>query len=127
MTELCITRGRDVGLSVDGEPLCGVTHFSAVSRYPKRELREYLCSEPYAAVGDGESHEIVLTVLSLFSGILPQGQPFTLCAEDGDERYCYEGCTVEKIERDVRGDKAVADRYTIKARRLTKRGTEDDG
>ena len=125
MTEMSITRGRDIGLSIGGVPLCGVTHFSAVTRRPRRELYEYLSAQPYDTVPDGESHEIVLTVLSLFAGALDVSGGFTLTVEDGDSVYRYEGCEVVKIERDIRGDKAVTDRYTVKAERMTKRGRED--
>ncbi len=125
MTELCITRGRDIGLSLDGEPLCGVTHFSAVTRYPQHELYEYLSAVPYDRIPEGESHEIVLTVLSLFGNVLDGREGFLLCAEDDDTAVEYEDCHVVKVELDVRGDTAVTDRYTIKAAKMTKWGRED--
>ena len=125
MTELSITRGRDIGLLIDGTPLCGVTHFKAVTRYQRHELKEYLSSQPYDTIPESESHEIVLTVLSLFGRILYDRDSFTLCVADGDTEYRYEDCSVAEIERDVNGDKAVADRYTIKAAKMTKRGREN--
>ena len=125
MTELSIKRGRDIDLSVNGHPLCGVTHFSAVTKRQRHELCEYLCGEPYAACTEGESHELVLTVLSLFAGGIPQEDGFTLSVEDGETEYCYENCTVVKIERDIRGDKAVIDRYTVRAVSMTQRRMND--
>ena len=125
MTELCITRGRDIGLYVGDEPLCGVTHFSAVSRFDRHEIYEYLSAAPYDTPASSESHELTLTVLSLFDGSVPTQGSFTLRAVDRDTEYCYEGCTVVKLERDVRGDKPVTDRFTVRAAGMTKRGTED--
>lgn len=121
MTELSITRGRDIVLFLNGEPLCGVTHMKAQSRYPRRELYEYLSSEPYAAAPQGESHEIGLTVLALFSGAIPMEGSFTLLAVDGEEEILYEGCAVIGCSRELMGDKTVADTYTLRADRMTKR------
>lgn len=125
MTELSITRGRDIELCLDGEPLCGVTHMKAQSRYPRRELYEYLSSEPYASVPQGESHEIELTVLSLFSGAIPADGSFTLLAVDGEEEILYEGCAVIGHSRSIEGDKTVADVFTLRADRMTKRRNDD--
>lgn len=125
MTELCITRGRDVGLFLDDQPLCGVTRFSAVSRLDRYEVYEYLCAAPYDAVPSGESHEIELTVLSLFADTIPARDGFTLSVEDNGAVYRYEGCSVTKREKDVSGDKAAITRYTVKAARMTKRGREN--
>ena len=127
MTELSITRGRDIELYIGDDILCGVTHFRAASRIQRREYFEYLNAEPYDAVPAGESHEIELTVLSLFADAIPESGSFTLRAVDGDTEYLYEGCTVIKSERDARGDKAVTDTYTLKALRLTKRRETDEG
>lgn len=128
MTEvMSITRGRDIELYLNTEPLCGVTHLTAESRYKQRGLYEYLNAEPYAVVPDGETHEIVLTVLSLFQSAIPHSGSFTLSVVDGDTLYRYEGCTVTKHERDIRGDKAVSDRLTIAARSMTKVRNNDAG
>ena len=125
MTEMSIIRGRDIRLSLDGTALCGVTHFSAASRYERHELHEYLSAAPYAEVPEGESHEIVMEVLSLFKSVLDGRDGFTLSAEDKDSTVAYHGCHVVKIERDIRGDQPAADRYTIRAAGMTKRRRED--
>lgn len=121
MNELTLTRGRDVGLYLDGELLCGVTRMHAISRYRRHEMYEYLSGEPYDTVPAGERHEIVLTVLSLFGGSIPMNGSFELKTTDGDTEYRYEGCTVTRCDRDVRGDQPVSDRWYITANRMTKR------
>ena len=127
MTELRITRGRDIQLFCNDEPLYGVTHFSAVSRYEKHEVGEYLSGEPIAVLNAGETHELSLKVLSLFSPFPARESGFTITAADGDSEYRYEDCIVTRCERDARGDKTVTDSYTITARKMTKRGIADAG
>lgn len=125
MTDLTITRGRDMELYLDDEPLCGVTHFKAQSRYQHHEVYEYLSAQPVAKLKGGESHQLELTVLSLFGGAIPGDRSFSIRVVDGAEEYVYEDCVVTGYERDIRGDKPVTDGYTLKADRMTKRRNDN--
>lgn len=127
MTELCVTRGRDIDLYVDGEPLCGVTRLRAVSRTQRHELFEYLSAQPYEIVPEGQKHEITMTVLSLFADGIPAQGSFTLSVIDGETEYRYEGCIVTEHEKNIRGDQAVTDRLTVSAVSMTKRRRENAG
>lgn len=127
MTELTVTRGRDIELYADGEMLYGVTRFRAVSRYDRREIREYLSSEPCAVIPAGESHELEIKALSLFRGAIPTDGSFTLTVVDSGVEYVYDNCVVVKCDRNVRGDKVLSDIYTVKAQSMTKRRTDYAG
>ena len=127
MTELRITRGRDILLCCNDVPLYGVTHFTAVSKYEQHEVGEYLCGESVAVLKTGESHVLTFKVLSLFSNAAMSEDGFTITVEDGDYSYHYENCSVTRCERDARGDKNVTDIYTVTATKMTKRGIEDAG
>ena len=125
MTELRITKGRDLELRVNGETLYGVTSFRAVSKRSEREIREYLSGEPVAAAAASETHELELKVLSLFGSALDGLEDFTLTAVDPDAEYEYSGCNVTKRVRSVPAGANVTDSYTIKAKAVTKRGISD--
>ena len=127
MNELRISTGRDIRLIVDGDELFGVTEFRAVSRITQHEIREYLTGEPYELVNAGESHELTLSVLSLFDSGVFDTEGFDLVVEDGDTAYTYGGCTVSRHEKEIRGGKNVVDSYTLRAKHLTKRGINDAG
>ena len=127
MTELTVTRGRDIELYADGERLYGVTRFRAVSRINRHDIFEYLSGVPYDSVNAGESHELEIKALSLFRDALPTDRSFVLTAVDGGTEYSYSGCRVVKRDRNVRGDKLLNDVYTVKADSMTKRRISDDG
>jgi hypothetical protein len=127
MNELRISTGGDICLFVGGDELFGVTEFRAVSRTTQHEIREYLTAEPYETVNAGESHELTLSVLSLFDSGALDTDGFDLSVEDGDTRYTYGGCSVIRHEKEIRGGKNVVDVYTLRAERLTKRGINHAG
>ena len=127
MTELIITRARDIRLYLNGEPMYGVTHFHAVSQIDRHEIREYLHDQPVAVLSTGERHGLTLRVLSLFRPSAMDEDGFMITAEDGDTAYDYQGCSVTRLERDAEGEKNLTDSYTIAAGKLTKRRLEDAG
>ena len=127
MNELRITRGRDILLYCNDEPLYGVTHFTAVSRCEQHAVVEYLSGEPVALLNAGERHELNVKMLSLFSPSGLDEDGFSITVRDGGTEYCYEGCVVTRRERDAQGGKTVTDSYTIAAEKMTKRGIQDAG
>lgn len=127
MTELRITRARDIALYLNDEPMYGVTHFRAVSQGERHAVGEYLSGEPVAVVNTGMRHELSLRVLSLFSPSGMDEDGFTITARDGDAAYQYDGCTVTRCERDAEGEKNLTVSYTIAAKKLTKRRIPDAG
>ena len=127
MNELRISTGGNIRLIVGGTELFGVTEFRAVSKANHHEIREFLTGEPYEIVNDGESHELTLSMLSLFDSGAFETDGFDLTVEDGDTAYIYSGCTVTRHEKEIRGGKNVVDSYTMQAKRLTKRGINNAG
>ena len=127
MTELTITRGRDVALYLDEEMLFGVMKLHAQSRYQRHEIREYLTDKSHACVPAGESHIISLTVLSLFREAIPAQGSFVLRVIDDGTEYRYENCCVTEHERSIAEDQPVTDTYTIRSDQMTKRRITHDG
>lgn len=127
MSEIRISTGGDIRLCVNGEELFGVTEFRAVSKVNHHEIREYLSGEPYEIVNAGVSHELSLSVLSLFDSGAFDTDGFELVAEDGGTAYVYCGCAVTRHEKEIRGGKNVVDTYTLRAKTLTKRGVNHAG
>jgi len=127
MNELRITRGRDILLYCNDEPLYGVIRFTAVSQCEKHAVGEYLSGEPVAVLNAGERHELSVKMLALFSPSAMDEDGFSLTVADGNSEYLYEDCVVTRRERDVQGDKTVTDSYTITARKMTKRGIQNAG
>ena len=125
MTELLITRGKDLRLSAEGEALYGVTDFKARSTITGHEIHEFLSSQPAATAAVRESHELELRVLSLFGGALDGKEDFSVSVTDDEAEYIYGGCKVIKKERAANADGRVIDAYTIKAKSMTKRGIND--
>ena len=126
MSELTITRSRDIILYASGEQLYGVVYFKAVSERKSRDIFEYLSSEPFASAGYTESFEIKLTVLSLFNSGVLITDGFTLSVVDGDTEYVFEGCRVTRREQELDAGKSLSESYTIKSQKMTKRGVEDE-
>ena len=127
MTELHITRSRDIGLYIGDEQLFGVTDFLARSKSDGYPIREYLRGEPHAVVNSQVSYELRLTTLSLFRYAALEEDGFTLRVEDDDTVSSYLGCTVTGHERSVQAGKNVVDIYTIKAKEMTRQVQENAG
>ena len=127
MTQMTITRSRDILLYIGKEMLFGVTKLRVQSRFAHHEIMEYLSAAPWASVPDGEKHEIELKVLSLFHTAIPREGSFTLRVADDGTEYIYEDCVVTHHERNIRGDKTVTDSYRIESHHMTKRRIGDAG
>lgn len=127
MSELRITRSRDIELYIDGEQLFGVTDFHAKTVAKSYPIREYLSGEPVAITGGETEIEIRMTVLSLFHFAVTEEDGFTLCAVDGDTVYCYDGCTVVGSERSVKAGRYVVDEFVIQAAKMRKQVQENAG
>ena len=125
MTEIRITRGSDIKMYVNGEPLYGVTDFKAVSVDETHEIREFLSSRPFDTFKTGENHELSLSALSLFNSDALDSDGYTLSVVDGDTVYDYEDCRTLRRERRVEADKYVSDVFTLRAQKMTKRRTQD--
>ena len=125
MTELRLTRSKDIVLYLNGEELYGVVGFRAISKSESREIHEYLSGEPYAVMKGKTVHEIRMSVLSLFSSFIMDEDGFTLTAVDGDARYDYSGCSVICRETEIKPGANVSVGYVIRAEKMTKRGISD--
>ena len=125
MSELRVVRGRDLELRLNGEELCGVTFFRAVSQNKANEIREYLSSDPVAVLPGAQRHEIELSALEMFGGAVPEGESFSLSVIDPDSEYVYEGCIVVRKERSLSAKGSLSVKYLIKAEKMTKRGISD--
>ena len=127
MTELRITRSRDIELYAGEEQLFGVTDFSAKETGESHPIREYLSGEPVAVVNSRSAYEIRMSMLSLLSFAAPDESGFILSAVDGDVVYCYEGCTVIGHERKIKAGKNVVDDYVIAAKSMRKQVRDNAG
>lgn len=125
MTELKITRGKDVELYADEEILFGVTEFVATGERKVKEIYEYLSGEPCATIENAPEYEIRLSVMSLFNYAVFDRERFTISVVDGDVCYVYEDCVAVRRERKVKASEPVCDSYHIKAKRMVKRVTDD--
>ncbi len=127
MTDLRITRSRDIELYIGDEQLYGVTELSAKERYESYPIREYLSGEPFATVNGKTVFEIRMTVLSLFRYAVLEESGFDLKVVDGATVYCYEGCTVVGHDRGIKAGKLVVDEYLITAEHMRKQVAENAG
>ncbi len=127
MTDLRITRSRDIELYIGDEQLYGVTELSAKERYESYPIREYLSGEPFTTVNGKTVIEIRMTVLSLFRYAVLEESGFDLSVVDGETVYCYEGCTVVGHDRGIKAGKLVVDEYLITAEHMRKQVAENAG
>lgn len=127
MTELHITRSKDILLYIGEEQLFGVTDLRAVSVYESHPIREFLSGEPYAVVNGKIKYEIRMTVLSLFRASVLEQNGFEMSVVDGDTAYIYEGCTVVRHEQSIAAGKNVVDVFTIEAKGMRKQVQNNAG
>ena len=127
MTELRITRSRDIELYIGDEQLFGVTDFEAKSTCESYPIREYLSGEPFEIVNSRTDYEIRMSVLSLFHFDVLDIDGFTLSVVEGDTVYQYEGCTKIAHTRKIEAGKNVVDVFTFAAKSMRKQVRENAG
>lgn len=126
MNDLRLVRGRDVKAYIDQASLYGVTELDVSCKKKYHSVYEYLSSEPQATLPAGDSYQIRLKTLSLFSFLIPLDRTFVLSIRDEDVLYIFEPCRVVQRDTEVQGNENTREVFQIEAKRMREQVIDDE-